>query len=223
MDQSNRGKKYARKVAELPEPISHLTIDNFRLYMKCQREDDKSSGSSVMVAVSVSIANSSEPFMLESLTLDQLRVFARNIGVRNISAFSKFKCRRAIYELITFLDKKDILDCQEDTCLDVLTSNIIRLTNVIFSNPFYEDFIKLNDIKTRVDHEAKRMPSSFWNEVSNTVNCCAEDDSCAITIVMDPNDLRFPELNTIDLSTYENMDHLVCKKMLNCYLKLERK
>jgi hypothetical protein len=143
MLQSNRGKKYQRKVVELPEPISHLTIDKFRLYVKCQREEDNPAASSVMVAVLVLVGNSPDPFMLESLTLDQLRVFARNIGVSNISAFSKFKCGCATYELVTFLDKKDILKCQENKCLDVLSSSIIRLTNVIFSNILYDNFIKI--------------------------------------------------------------------------------
>jgi hypothetical protein len=35
------------------------------------------------------------------------------------------------------------------TAPEKMTNNIIRLTNIIFSNKFYDAFIKLNDIKAR--------------------------------------------------------------------------
>jgi hypothetical protein len=81
--------------------------------------------------------------------------------------------------------------------------------------------LKLNDIKTHVDHETKRMPSSCWNEVGNTANCCAEDDNCQIKIVMDPNDQRLHEYS-IDLSTYDSMDRVVCKKNVEILFKIRK-
>jgi hypothetical protein len=42
-------KKYPRKAANLPIELHHLTIDNFCGYIRCQCEDDPTSGSDQMV------------------------------------------------------------------------------------------------------------------------------------------------------------------------------
>jgi hypothetical protein len=121
-----------------------------------------------------------------------------------------------------FLDKKDILQSQENTCLNALSSNIIQLTNVIFSNEFYEDFIKLYDIKKRVDYESKTMPSSFWNEVSNSVNSCSEDDNSFVKLIMDSTDIYYEDLDMIDFTMYDNMDTTTCKKNIKLLFKIRK-
>jgi hypothetical protein len=77
-------KKYTRKVADLPDAIEHLTMDNFRLYVRSRREEDTTAATSVMVAYEVLIPKESEGFKLEELTLDHLTKFSRNVGLKII-------------------------------------------------------------------------------------------------------------------------------------------
>jgi hypothetical protein len=132
------------------------------------------------------------------------------------------KCRRAIYEHMIFLEQQERKSLEVQTISDVLSSNIIRLTNVIFSNEFLDDFISLNDKKTRNDFEAKKLPAAFWKEVTTTVNCCVEDDSCAVTTVIDKEDLHYDEINEINLCLYDNFNEVTLKKTVKLLFKIRK-
>jgi hypothetical protein len=219
----SRTRKYPRKTAELPNELLHLTADNFRGYIKCQREDDSTLGTDVMVAHEVITSEGEDgAIILDTLTLDQIRLLCRNIGVKHYQGYSKFKCKRAIYELIIFMEKKERCELEVDTIKDVMSSNIIRLTNVIFSSEYFDDFIKLNDRKSRDDFEAKKIPGNFWKEVTTSVNCCVEDDSCAVTTIMDKGDDHYDELDEINLCLYDNMDVNTVKKTVKLLLKIRK-
>jgi hypothetical protein len=67
-------------------------------------------------------------------------------------------------------------------------SNIVQLCNVIFGHFFFEDFLKLNDIKTRSNHETGGLPSDFWADVAEALNDACEDNDSAETIVLSVED-----------------------------------
>jgi hypothetical protein len=108
------------------------------------------------------------------------------------------------------------------TAPEKMSNNIIRLTNIIFSNEFYDAFIKLNDIKTRTDHERHDLPHHFWNDVAEAMNSTADDDSTAIDVVLPPQDLHYEEVELLDLLDYDSMTAVTIKKKIMSLFKVRK-
>jgi hypothetical protein len=57
------------------------------------------------------------------------------------------------------------------------TSTILRLVNVIFGEQFIEDFLNVNNAKSRQDHETCRTHKDFWMRATIAHNSCIESEN----------------------------------------------
>jgi len=108
------------------------------------------------------------------------------------------------------------------TATERSSSNIVRLINVLFGHDFFDSLIKLNDIKTRTDHETGGLPSHFWNDVADALNVSEDDDddNCATIIVISPEDAHYEELMDLDLDDYDATTGAAARKKFNLLMKV---
>jgi hypothetical protein len=105
---------------------------------------------------------------------------------------------------------------------DKTTNNIIRITNIIFSNDFLDSFLSLNDYKARVDHETGELPNDFWEDVLEAMNGSDDDDSSALQVVVEEDDDHRDEIESIDLQDFDLMTSDAIKKKVNQLLKVRK-
>jgi hypothetical protein len=219
-----------RKTKDLPQSLSYLTEDNFRFKIHGRLEaDNKDPDGEVMVAHTVDLEEGEgegegddSPFELNVLTIDQMRKLCRNVGVSYVNKCNKFQCRKALWVLAKYQENRNNDGREMATAPEKMTNNIIRLTNIIFSNEFYDAFIKLNDIKTRTDHERHALPHHFWNDVAEAMNSAADDDSTAIDVVLPTEDLHYEEVELLNLLDYDIMTDVAIKKKIMSLFKVRK-
>jgi hypothetical protein len=214
-----------RKTKDLPQELTRLTEKNFRHALQFRLETDATEyGGEVEVAYTVSLDdNNGGPTMeLDKLTSDQLRMLCKNVGVNYVNTKSKFACRKALAILANHQTERESMGVPLSTVAERASSNIVRLVNIIFSSNFYENFIKLNDIKNHEDHEAKLLPEDFWNDVAEAMNGDAADDDSALKTVMSPLDPHWEELNDLDLNEFDQTTSDALRKKFNLLLKVRK-
>lgn len=217
-----------RKTKELPHWLSRLTEKTFRHAMTFRRETDPNEAGEPLVAFKASLVvgegdeAETRSIELNTLTLDQLRRLCRNVGVQYVNQHSKFQCRKALSIHASFQEKTEKEGIELSTVGERADSNIIRLVNVIFSHNFFETFLKLNDIKKRVDHETGSMPNNFWDDVAETLNGASEDDESPLLIVVKPTDRHYDELMDVNLNEFDLTTGIALRKKFNLLLKVRK-
>jgi hypothetical protein len=81
-----------------------------------------------------------------------------------------FQCRKAIGLLCSYAQGLEDAGATPGSDQARRTNTICRAINVCFSTAFFDRFIKLNDIKTRVDHEGGTTYKRFWVDALLTWN-----------------------------------------------------
>jgi len=197
--------------------------------MEFRLETDSHETGEVMVAYRAKMAEDNNSAkddnsanLLDKLTLDQLRRLCRNVGVPYVNKCSKFQCRKALWILANHQEQREKDGARVTTSSERTSSNIVRLCNVIFGHNFFEDFLKLNDIKTRSDHETGGLPSDFWADVAEALNGACEDDDSAETIVLSEEDPHYEELLDLDLTDYDILTASVIRKKFNMLMKVRK-
>jgi hypothetical protein len=155
---------------------------------------------------------------LTSLHLDQLRIFCKKVGVRYVNNCTKFQCRKALNIMAKYVERREKEDGVQ--VADRTDSNIIRLTNIIFSHEFVDRFLALNDAKSRVDHETGGMRSNFWEDVMDAMNGSDDDDSSAVLLVLDDDDPHGDDITQIDIQQFDLMTVDAIKKKVYKLLKM---
>jgi hypothetical protein len=200
-----------RKMKDLPECLAFLTEDNFRNMVKFRLEMDGKETGEIMVAYEV-LLEGGDTFDLNMLTLDQLRLFCRNVGVRYASRCNKFQCQKAVWYLSNYQVERERDLSEPISISNKTTNNIIRLCNIIFSHEFLDSFLALNDIKTRVHHETQDLPKDFWGDVADAMNCSDDDDSIALCLILSADDDHFEEIKSLQLQDFDIMTPDAIKK-----------
>lgn len=225
---SNSAKK-KRVTKDLPDGLSELTEANFRKSMLFRLEADPKSPGENMVAYKWKLRSDcndedeTTQFDLEKgLTLDQLRQFCRKVGCPFIHTCNKYQCRKALAILANHQERRERDGEKFSTVSERATNNIVRMTNIIFSNNFLEPFLALNDIKKRIDHEVGMLPNEFWNEVAEAMNGALEDDNSPLDLVISEEDPHYGDLLLLDLDEYDLMTSEVMRKKFNMLLKVRR-
>ena len=215
-----------RKTKDLPQSLTYLTEDNFRFKIHGRLEaDSKDPDGEVMVVHTVDVDGDDggvSTLELNVLTIDQMRKLCRNVGVSYVNKCNKFQCRKALWVLAEYQEKRYNDGRVMATTTEKMTNNIIRLTNIVFSNEFYDSFIKLNDNKNRSDHERHALPKHFWNDVAEAMNSAADDDSTAIDVVLPPEDLHYDEVEILNLLEYDIMTDVAIKKKIMSLFKVRK-
>jgi hypothetical protein len=94
---------------------------------------------------------------------------------------------------------------------------------VIFSHNFFDNFLKLNDIKTQSDHKTGGLPSNFWCDVAEALNgACKDDKNRALNIVISVEDPHYEELLDLDLIDYDLLMASVIIKKFNMLMKVRK-
>jgi hypothetical protein len=212
-----------RKAKELPDELLQLTESTFRKVMKFRLETDPHETGEVKVAYEVSLCQDNNATIeLDKLTLDQLRKLCKNVGVQYVNNCTKFACRKALWILSNHQEQREKDGIRLSTVSERASSNMVRLVNVVFSHNFFESFLKLNDIKTRSDHETGGLPSDFWADVAEALNGDAEDDDSATNIVISLEDPHYDELMDLDLDDFDITTSSVLRKKFNLLLKVRK-
>ena len=149
-----------RKSKPLPEKLAQMTDRNFE-YIQCTLEvdpNDKEGKGEQNVATTVTFppdkeAGAPQIFTIKSLiTLDQIRKFCKILGIKYVNNCTKFQCRRAIAVLLEYGQANDGNGRRFNE--DRRQNTIIRITNVVFCSEFLDRFLRINDAKSRSDHES---------------------------------------------------------------------
>jgi hypothetical protein len=178
-----------------------------------------------MVAYQVTVMNEQdiiEVFELDKLNLDQLRRLSRNVGVPYVNKCTKFQCRKGLWILANHQEQMEKHGGRVTTTEERVSSNVIRLCNVIFGHDFLDDLLALNDGKNRVDHETGGMPSDFWTGVTDALNCASDDDATASTVILSEEDPHYEEVMELDLNDYDLMTSAVVRKKFNLLMKIRK-
>lgn len=169
-----------RNIKDLPEAIAFIkgTPDDrskFVLALEIDpNEKSKTYGKEFMVAQSIRIMVDDEEQMyhLSTLSVDHLRRICRIMSALNVGSSTKFECRKKLATQIEFGRKLLQHGLQPTSRASLLTSTVCRAVNVVFSDQFIEQFLTLNDKKTRRDHETNNINKEFWVRASDAHNSC---------------------------------------------------
>jgi hypothetical protein len=213
-----------RKTKELPDGLADITETNFRDVLKFRMETDPHETGEVMVAYKVAFDENDEnkSIDLDKLTLDQLRKLCKNVGAQYVNKCSKFQCRKALWVLAQYRQKREKDGAHVASVLERTSKNIIRITNVIFSHNFLDSLLALNDIKNRIDHETGGLPNDFWSDVAEAVNGASEDDDSPLRIVISDEDIHRDEIITMDLEDFDMMSSDAIRKKFNMLMKVRK-
>ena len=136
---------------------------------------------------------------------------------------TKFQCRHAIAALIEFGKQLDKEGQDRRYNEDRRQNTIIRITNVVFSNEFFEHFLKINDAKSRSDHESRNMAKHFWTDCTDAYNDYEdEDENAAFQIVLDSDNPHFEKILDADLHDTETMTSDVMRKKVTELFKIRK-
>ena len=131
---------------------------------------------------------------LDHLTTDQVRLFARNIGVPNLGSKNKFVCCLEMASHFEFQHQLSSFGLSPTAWANQTTANVCRAVNVIFSNLFIEELKKVNDKKSQADHESGNTPKHFWIWVAMAYNN-RQDANVVEEGSTDPTAVAIPEEN----------------------------
>ena len=132
--------------------------------------------------------------VLDHLTTDQVCLFARNIGAPNLGSKNKFVCRLAMALHFEFQHQLSSFGLSPTARANQTTANVCRAVNVIFSNEFIEELKKVNDKKSRADHESGNTHKHFWIRVAMAYNN-RQDNNVVEEGLTDPTAVVIPEEN----------------------------
>ena len=174
--------KRQRKIKPLPDSIAEMTSANSHRLVVSEELDphskSKTYGKSMCVVSRVKgiKPNDDDIIFLDHLTTDQVRLFARNVGVPNLGSNNKFVCRLAMVSHFEFQHQLSSFGLSPTARANQTTANVCRAVNVIFSNQFIEELKKVNDKKSRADHESGNTHKHFWIRAVMAYNNRQNDD-----------------------------------------------
>lgn len=214
-----------RKTKELPQALSRLTESNFRSILKFRLETDTSEKGEVMVAYEAVFDEEGdivETYDLNKLTLDHLRILCKKVGVQYVNKCSKFQCRKALWVLANYQNQRIRDGASFSTSADRTSTNIIRITNVLFHHNFFDSFLALNDIKNRLEHETGGLPKNFWCDVADAYNGASEDDDSALQVIIPEEDPHYNEISLMNLEEFDIMTSNCIRKKFNALMKVRK-
>jgi hypothetical protein len=238
-------KKAPRKHHPMPKAllgIGEKDVASFVLSLECDtNQKSETFGQEFMLAQgfnTVDEHNNPHTIDLKDLSLDHLRNLCRSIGVSHVSNLNKFTCRKQIAVWCNYQTSLKDSGLVATSYAGRLTSNICRLVNVCFSNEFYDDFRKVNDRKTRMDHEMSTTNKAFWIKACDAYNCTGKDDDSLssfetpqassddfATLVFPQDDIYLAALQDnpdVDLNKYDQMTPDAFRKKVVTLFKVRR-
>ena len=191
--------KWQRKIKPLPDSIAEMTsADSHRLVVSEELDPhskSKTYGKSMRVVSRVKgIEPNDDDIILDHLTTDQVRLFARNVGVPNLGSKNKFVCHLAMASHFEFQHQLSSFGLSPTARANQTTANVCRAVNIIFSNQFIEELKKVNDKKSRADHESGNTHKHFWIRAAMAYNN-RQDDDVVEEGSNDPSAVAIPEEN----------------------------
>ena len=167
--------KQQRKIKPLPNSIADMTsADSHHLVMSEELDPhskSKTYGKSLCVVSRVKgIGQNDKDIVLDHLTTDQVCLFARNIGVPNLGSKNKFVCCLAVASHFKFQQQLSNFGLSPTAQANQTTANVCRAVNVISSEQFIMDLKKVNDRKSRADHESGNTHKHFWIRAAMVYN-----------------------------------------------------
>ena len=158
--------------------------------------------------------------VLDHLTTDQVCLFARNIGVTNLGSKNKFVCRMAMALHFEFQHQLSSLGLSPTARANQTIANVCRAFNVIFSDQFIEELKKVNDKKSRADHESGNTHKHFWIQAAMAYNNrqdgdVVEEGSTEPTAVaiLEENELTMEDEFTTLIVSYKIQSLLIWTRM----------
>ncbi len=169
-----------RKIKPLPPLIATLTWKDYHKFAIVLENDPNPKSPTyceefrVATKITFNDANEAEGqvFNIQDLNIDQIRRLCRNIRVANVGSMNKFHCRRAIASRIDNTKLSGSRRFIPPSQASQITSTICRAVNVVFSNQFIEDFLKINDRKKPSDHQSLTTFEEFWIRATASHNGC---------------------------------------------------
>ena len=92
-------------------------------------------------------------------------------------SLSKFEIRKSIATYFQGMENLEESGITPTNNASRRTSTILRLVNVIFSEQFIEDLLKVNDAKSRQDHETFNTHKDFWIRATIAHNSCIDSNN----------------------------------------------
>jgi hypothetical protein len=207
-----KASKGARKKYPLPPELVGVSEKDFQSFTMAMEVDtsatSETSGEEFLVVQqfktkTMDAEGKEKVIVMKDLSLDHLREIAKSVGVTNTSSMNKFVCRKQLAVVCQYQAKLLEKGLKATSYSARLTSNICRAINVVFSSEFFDDFAKVNDRKTRADHEGDTTHKAFWVRAATAYNSIntgddldsldSDDEFCKI--VYDNDDCHLYDLD----------------------------
>lgn len=117
---------------------------------------------------------------LNSLVLDRLCLLCKNLGITYTCSLSKFEILKVIASVFQGMENLEQSGITLTTVASRSQYNLSPSTcsNVEFCNQFIKDLFKVNDAKSRQDHETFKTCKDFWIQATIAHNsCCVDNDN----------------------------------------------
>jgi hypothetical protein len=116
----------------------------------------------------------------KDLNLCQLRRFCKRLGIKQTGSSTKHGCRRAIAHHKDYHIELSKHGLHPQTTETLTRNTLMRMVNVVFNSHFIDRFIRLNDLKRRVDHETGQMVKDFLRTppFATTISETTTMDNC---------------------------------------------
>ena len=190
-ENNDKKRKKERMKKPLPPELAHLTDDDREKFVIALEKDTNPRSNTynqefhcaqkIKLTRPLASVDSEDlevtdyEFDISTLTLVHLRELCSNLGIRNVGSSSLFQCRKAIAILFKYAKGLDDAGVSTGSNMSRKTNTICRATNICFSGAFFDRFMKLNDIKNRVDHEGGTTYKQFWIDVADVHNEASDD------------------------------------------------
>jgi len=186
--------KKKKRIADLPSPIASANqVDLFKEFTykveTNKSKNDKYPGENEVAVLlkldvkeDVESENGVEPsttevsYVLDDLTIDQLRALCRQIGCTGYSSLTKYVCRLFIARRKNIRDEiRHSSAINNATRTHKQVQSDLRLTNTILHTEIRPIFMALNDLKTRADHETGYTHKEGNLTILETFNAPTDD------------------------------------------------
>jgi hypothetical protein len=178
-------KKKGRPDADLPSCFDCITEDN--IFECCDVTDeyvlDKKTGESTgpfKVAQTVKCMDpiTKEPVMIviDKLTVDQIRLLLKVLCIRGYASATKFRCRQLLGVHVALRGVSNLdTNPNSTSVVEKKPNSELCKIQAFFHPEHFEDMMKVNALKGRVDHENGTSKKVVWSTLADMYNSVDPD------------------------------------------------
>jgi len=184
METPAKKKKMKRTVKVVPDFLACVTKNDLSGFIIQEAKEKDTSEETFRIVNSFVYKKDDDSIvtvqmMGRDINLDQIRQFCKQIGIKGAQNSPKFDC----LVLIALAAEAEVAEVEIKTTresnVNCRSGHCCKFINCLFHPNHHDNYFRLNDIKTRKDHEGLPggflLPSQFWNYIAEVMGSGAEE------------------------------------------------